>query len=219
MWRTENGRCWPSERSEAPLRPQSAAAAGTKLGRSFPRVATCVPTWSSPGIRSGDMRFAREHGFAIVTKDADFEDLALALGYRSKVVWIRRGNCSVEEVENLLRQQIRRYFGVWRRPPGPYAGVALGDVKTSRYMGPAAPPAFLAEPDDLRPAGAAGRAAAAGHSAPEGRTARRRRLRLRSTAPPARRRRCCDLIRRGLRTWTTEVQLPLIRASGAASPA
>ena len=49
--------------------------------------------------------FAREHGFAVVTKDADFEDLALVLGYRPKVVWIRRGNCSAEDVENLLRQQ------------------------------------------------------------------------------------------------------------------
>ena len=49
--------------------------------------------------------FAREHGFAVVTKDADFEDLALVLGFKPKVVWIRRGNCSVAEVESLLRQR------------------------------------------------------------------------------------------------------------------
>ncbi len=49
--------------------------------------------------------FAREHGFAVVTKDADFEDLALVLGIRPQVVWIRRGNCSAGEVENLLRRQ------------------------------------------------------------------------------------------------------------------
>ena len=41
----------------------------------------------------------------MVTKDADFEDLALVLGFPTKVVLIRRGNCDVEEVENLLRQQ------------------------------------------------------------------------------------------------------------------
>ena len=49
--------------------------------------------------------FAREHGFAVVTKDADFEDLALVLGHPPKVVWIRRGNCSAKDVEILLRQQ------------------------------------------------------------------------------------------------------------------
>ena len=49
--------------------------------------------------------FAREHGFAVVTKDADFEDLALVLGFRPKVIWIRRGNCTTAELENLLRRQ------------------------------------------------------------------------------------------------------------------
>ena len=49
--------------------------------------------------------FANEHGFIVVTKDADFEDLALVLGFPPKVVWIRRGNCSVQELESLLRQQ------------------------------------------------------------------------------------------------------------------
>ena len=48
--------------------------------------------------------FARERGYTVVTKDADFEDLALVLGSATKVVLIRRGNCSVEAVENLLRQ-------------------------------------------------------------------------------------------------------------------
>ena len=49
--------------------------------------------------------FARQHGFAVVTKDADFEDLALVLGSPPKVVWIRRGNCSTKELASLLRQQ------------------------------------------------------------------------------------------------------------------
>lgn len=49
--------------------------------------------------------FARKRGYTVVTKDADFEDLALVLGFPTKVVLIRRGNCSVEEVESLLREQ------------------------------------------------------------------------------------------------------------------
>ena len=47
--------------------------------------------------------FAQQRGFAVVTKDADFVDIASRSPL--KVIWIRRGNCSVEEVADLLRQQ------------------------------------------------------------------------------------------------------------------
>lgn len=50
-------------------------------------------------------RHAREHGFAIVTKDADFAERGLAEGPPPKVVWIRRGNCSTREIEALLRER------------------------------------------------------------------------------------------------------------------
>ena len=39
-------------------------------------------------------RYAVEHGFAVVTKDADFAEHCLVKGAPPKVVWIRRGNCS-----------------------------------------------------------------------------------------------------------------------------
>ncbi len=48
-------------------------------------------------------RYAAEHGFAIVTKDADFAEHCLIKGSPPKVVWIRRGNCSTATVESLLR--------------------------------------------------------------------------------------------------------------------
>ena len=48
-------------------------------------------------------RYAVEHGFAIVTKDADFAEHCLVKGAPPKVVWIRRGNCSTATVESLLR--------------------------------------------------------------------------------------------------------------------
>ena len=50
-------------------------------------------------------RHAREHGFAIVTKDADFTERSLAEGPPPKVVWIRRGNCSTQAIEALLRER------------------------------------------------------------------------------------------------------------------
>ena len=47
-------------------------------------------------------RYAVEHGFAIVTKDADFAEHCLVKGAPPTLVWIRRGNCSTATVESLL---------------------------------------------------------------------------------------------------------------------
>lgn len=49
--------------------------------------------------------FALEHGFTIVTKDSDFGDLDALFGFPPKIIWIRRGNCSVKEVERILRER------------------------------------------------------------------------------------------------------------------
>jgi len=40
----------------------------------------------------------------IVTKDADFSELSILLGTPPKVIWIRRGNCSTNAIEKLLRE-------------------------------------------------------------------------------------------------------------------
>lgn len=47
--------------------------------------------------------YARQNDFLIVTKDADFSDLCLLLGFPPKVIWIRRGNCKTSDIENILR--------------------------------------------------------------------------------------------------------------------
>jgi predicted nuclease of predicted toxin-antitoxin system len=48
--------------------------------------------------------YARQHDYIIVTKDADFSELGLLQGFPPKIVWIRRGNCSTTEIEQLLRE-------------------------------------------------------------------------------------------------------------------
>jgi predicted nuclease of predicted toxin-antitoxin system len=48
--------------------------------------------------------FAREHGYTLVTKDSDFHELSLIRGTPPKVVWIRRGNCSTNQIEAILRR-------------------------------------------------------------------------------------------------------------------
>ena len=47
--------------------------------------------------------FAREQGFAIVTKDADFPEFSVRLGFPPKVIWLRLGNCATQTVEAVLR--------------------------------------------------------------------------------------------------------------------
>jgi len=47
--------------------------------------------------------YARKNDFVIVTRDADFSDLNVILGFPPKVIWIRRGNCTTGEIESLLR--------------------------------------------------------------------------------------------------------------------
>lgn len=47
---------------------------------------------------------AKDNGFIIVTKDADFSERSLILGSPPKIIWIRRGNCSTNEIEAILRQ-------------------------------------------------------------------------------------------------------------------
>ncbi len=47
--------------------------------------------------------FAREKDFIIVSKDVDFSDRSVLAGYPPKLIWIRRGNCSTKQIEEILR--------------------------------------------------------------------------------------------------------------------
>jgi len=50
--------------------------------------------------------YAAANGFAIVSKDTDFQHRALLYGSPPKVIWIRLGNCSTAAVANLLRSRL-----------------------------------------------------------------------------------------------------------------
>jgi predicted nuclease of predicted toxin-antitoxin system len=57
--------------------------------------------------------YAGEHGYIIVSKDADFHQRSLLLGAPPKVIWIRQGNCSVTETAALLREHfiaVERFY-------------------------------------------------------------------------------------------------------------
>jgi predicted nuclease of predicted toxin-antitoxin system len=49
--------------------------------------------------------YAKDSNFMIVSKDSDMHDLSLVFGSPPKVIWLRLGNCSTSQVENLLRRE------------------------------------------------------------------------------------------------------------------
>jgi predicted nuclease of predicted toxin-antitoxin system len=61
------------------------------------------------GLREADdaviWDYAARHGFAVVTKDADFRQRSFLLGHPPKIVWLRLGNCSTKAIEALLRSR------------------------------------------------------------------------------------------------------------------
>jgi predicted nuclease of predicted toxin-antitoxin system len=48
---------------------------------------------------------AKANDFVIVSKDVDMHDLSLVFGNPPKVIWVRLGNCSTRQVEELLRAE------------------------------------------------------------------------------------------------------------------
>jgi predicted nuclease of predicted toxin-antitoxin system len=47
--------------------------------------------------------YAKAHGYAIVSKDSDFQQRSLLQGAPPKFIWLRVGNCTVKRTEELLR--------------------------------------------------------------------------------------------------------------------
>ena len=46
--------------------------------------------------------FARQNDFAIVTFDSDFYDISIINGHPPKIIWIRTGNLTTNEIAQLL---------------------------------------------------------------------------------------------------------------------
>jgi predicted nuclease of predicted toxin-antitoxin system len=57
--------------------------------------------------------FARDNGYAIISKDADFHQMSFLYGTPPKTIWLRCGNCSVNQLEQTIRNRfvdIRRFL-------------------------------------------------------------------------------------------------------------
>ena len=51
--------------------------------------------------------YAKKENLIIVTKDIDFSERVHSSGFPPKVIWIRRGNCSTNTIESLLRDNYK----------------------------------------------------------------------------------------------------------------
>jgi predicted nuclease of predicted toxin-antitoxin system len=52
--------------------------------------------------------YAREHDFIVVSKDADFSEISMRLGYPPKLIWLQIENWSTDQVEALIRSRYPR---------------------------------------------------------------------------------------------------------------
>ena len=50
--------------------------------------------------------YAKRNGFAVVTKDEDFNTLSILRGHPPKVLWLQLGNCTTSRVESSIRLQL-----------------------------------------------------------------------------------------------------------------
>lgn len=64
--------------------------------------------------------YARDNGFIMVSKDADFSELSLLHGHPPKLIWLRLGNCTTSQIESLLRSN---YEAVEQMNEDPTVGV------------------------------------------------------------------------------------------------
>ena len=51
-------------------------------------------------------KYAKDNGFAIVSKDSDFQERSVLHGHPPKIIWLRATNCSSAEIESLLRAAV-----------------------------------------------------------------------------------------------------------------
>ena len=63
--------------------------------------------------------YAKANGFVIVSKDSDFHQMSFLLGAPPKVIWLRCGNSTVAEVEQLLRLNLQAIHEFETKPDSP----------------------------------------------------------------------------------------------------
>ncbi len=75
----------------------------TRLADLFPDSAHVYPLGLDQVLDAKVWDYAKDNGFVVVSKDADFSELSLLQGHPPKLIWLRLGNCTTTQIEALLR--------------------------------------------------------------------------------------------------------------------
>ncbi|NIV14796.1 MAG: hypothetical protein GWN62_27045 [Aliifodinibius sp.] len=51
-------------------------------------------------------QYAKDNEYVIVSKDGDFSNIGALKGFPPYIIWIKRGNCTTREIENILRRNV-----------------------------------------------------------------------------------------------------------------
>jgi predicted nuclease of predicted toxin-antitoxin system len=87
---------------------QLAASLVARLSDLFPESAHVEDVNLAASDDNRIWEYAKAHGYTIVTKDRDFENLAIVRGLPPGVIRLNAGNCSTNEIETLLRRNAVR---------------------------------------------------------------------------------------------------------------
>ena len=52
------------------------------------------------------IKYAERNDYIIITKDIGFSEMSLLYNPSPKIVWIRRGNYTTQQIENILRRRL-----------------------------------------------------------------------------------------------------------------
>ena len=62
--------------------------------------------------------YARANGFTIVSKDSDFQQRSLLYGHPPKIIWFRIGNCTREQLLQLIMNHLEEILAFETDPLG-----------------------------------------------------------------------------------------------------
>ena len=70
---------------------------------------------------------AREQGFTIVSKDADFRERSFVEGFPPKVIWLDVGNAGTAKIADLLRRERPRVEAFERQEETSFLILSIGE--------------------------------------------------------------------------------------------
>ncbi len=96
----------------------------TELAREFPSSAHVRDFNLQQADDAAIWDLAREYGYMLVSKDDDFHQRSFLYGHPPKVIWIRAGNRSTEQIAEVLRRHAQDILAFEADPDAAFLAIA-----------------------------------------------------------------------------------------------